>query len=137
MYPTLLELAGLPSNCAVEGLSLARQLKDPTAPRERPAITVHNHDNHGVRSERWRYIRYADGSQELYDMKADPNEWQNLATNPEYDDVIAEHAKWIPESAEPPPGSRHRILTYRNGVANWQEEDISPGDEIPELDLDF
>ncbi len=137
MYPTLLELAGLPANGAVEGLSLAPQLKDSTAPRERPAITVHNHDNHGVRSERWRYIRYADGSQELYDMKADPNEWQNLATHPEYADVIAEHAKWIPESAEPAPGSRHRILTYRNGVANWQEEDISPGDEIPELGLDF
>ena len=41
------------------------------------------HDNHGVRSERWRYIRYADGSEELYDMAADPNEWHNLAGDPE------------------------------------------------------
>ena len=49
-----------------------------SAPREWPAITTHNHDNHGIRTEDWRYIRYADGSEELYNMKSDPNEWNNL-----------------------------------------------------------
>lgn len=137
LYPTLIDLVGAPTNCNLEGMSLAPQLKDPSAPRERPAITVHNHDNHGVRSERWRYIRYADGSEELYDMQSDPNEWTNLASDPKYAEIIAEHAKWIPESADPAPGSRHRILTYKNGIANWQEEDILEDEEIPELDLDF
>ena len=72
-----------------------------TAVRTEPAITTHNHDNHGVRSERWRYIRYADGSEELYDMQADPNEWRNLASDPQHVDVIEEHRRWLPESAPP------------------------------------
>ena len=75
MYPTLLELCNLPPNTAVEGLSLMPQLLNAETQRARPAITTHNHDNHGIRSERFRYIVYADGSEELYDMHDDPNEW--------------------------------------------------------------
>jgi arylsulfatase A-like enzyme len=52
--------------------------------------------NHAVRSDRWRYIRYSDGSQELYDHSKDPWEWTNLATQPEYAEVIDEHKKWLP-----------------------------------------
>lgn len=134
MYPTLLELAGLPPKDDLEGLSLAPQLENPQAPRDRPAITTHNHDNHGVRSERWRYIIYADGSQELYDMEADPNEWDNLAGDPQYADVIEEHRKWLPpSSAKPAPGSAARILVWEDGVANWEGEEIPEGAPVPEL----
>ena len=52
LYPTLADLAGLPQPEGVEGHSLILQLKDADAPRIWPAITTHNHDNHGVRSER-------------------------------------------------------------------------------------
>ncbi len=135
MYPTLLELCGLPANEKLEGHSLMPQLGDATARRPWPAITTHNHDNHGVRSERWRYIRYADGSEELYDMKNDPNEWFNLAADPKHAAVLGEHRRWIPpKSAPPAPGSAHRILTYKNGVANWQGEDIGKDDPVPELE---
>ena len=82
IYPTLVEAAGLPAKDGLDGHSLVPQLKDANAPREWPAITTQNHDNHGIRSERWRFIQYADGSEELYDMKADPNEWKNLAKDP-------------------------------------------------------
>lgn len=134
MYPTLLELAGLPAKDDLEGLSLAPQLADPDAPRERPAITTHNHGNHGVRSERWRYITYADGSEELYDMDADPNEWNNLAADPQYAEVIAEHRKWLPERDKMPvEGSAARILTFVDGVATWEGEVIEEGAPIPEL----
>jgi arylsulfatase A-like enzyme len=134
MYPTLVELAGLPPHGFLEGHSLVPQLRDPNAPREWPAITTHNHDNHGVRSERWRYIRYADGSQELYDMEADPNEWKNLASDPAFASVIEEHRRWLPEtSAKPAAGSRSRILIYENGQANWEEEDIAADDPVPEI----
>ena len=44
-----------------------------------PAITTDNHDNHGLRTERWRYIRYADGSEELYDMVKDPKRIHQLS----------------------------------------------------------
>jgi arylsulfatase A-like enzyme len=103
------------------------------APRRARGIT-HNHDNHGVRSEGWRYIRYADGSEELYDMRKDPNEWRNLATDPEMADVLEKHRGWLPtSSAKPAPGSRHRILTYDDGVTVWQGEEIGPDDPIPEI----
>jgi arylsulfatase A-like enzyme len=61
LYPTLAELCGLPQKPGLEGLSLVPQLKDAAAPRERPAVTTHNPGNHAVRTERWRYVRYADG----------------------------------------------------------------------------
>ena len=96
IYPTLLDLCGLPANKANEGISLVPQLKDAKAARERPAITTHNPGNHGVRTEKWRYIRYADGSEELYDRAADPHEWTNLANEPKHADVKKELAKWMP-----------------------------------------
>jgi choline-sulfatase len=134
MYPTLAELCGLPKpGSHVEGISLVPQLKDANAPRERPAITTHNHDNHGVRSEKWRYIQYADGSQELYNMIDDPNEWENLAADSKYADVIASHKKWIPKSVPPAAGSKHRILIYKDGQANWETKDIGENDPIPEI----
>jgi arylsulfatase A-like enzyme len=134
IYPTLVELAGLPERVGLEGISLVPQLKDANAPRERPAVTTHNHDNHGVRSEDWRYIRYADGSEELYDMAKDPNEWQNLAGDPEMAPVLEAHRRWLPPtSASPAPGSRHRILTYEDGVAVWEGEEIGPRDAVPEI----
>ena len=134
IYPTLVELCGLPKKDGLEGHSLVPQLKDANAPRAWPAITTHNHDNHGVRSEHWRYIRYADGSEELYDMRKDPNEWHNLAGDAKFADVIREHRRWLPEkSAKPAPGSKHRILIYENGKANWEGGDIDPDEPIPEI----
>lgn len=134
IYPTLLDLCGLPANPALEGHSLINQLKDATADRPWPAITTHNKGNHGIRSEHWRYIVYADGTEELYDMREDPNEWTNLAGNPKYAEVIAEHRKWIPAiDREPAPGSRHRVLTFKNGQVNWEGEDVAADDPIPEL----
>jgi arylsulfatase A-like enzyme len=135
IYPTLVELCGLPVNDRLEGHSLVPQLKDAGAPRPWPAITTHNPGNHGVRSEHWRYICYADGSEELYDMRSDPHEWNNLAGDPQYKDVIAEHRKWLPsQSAPPAPGSQHRILTYDGGIPVWEGKVIGPDDPIPELD---
>ncbi len=134
IYPTLVELCSLPKKEGLEGPRLVPQLRDASTERPWPAITTHNHDNHGVRSEHWRYIRYADGSEELYDMRTDKNEWHNLAANENYAEIIREHRRWLPKvNAKPAPGSRHRILLYENGNANWEGADIKPDDPIPEL----
>ncbi len=134
MYPTLIKLCDLPEKKGLEGISLMPQLKDANSKRKRPAITTHNHDNHGIRSENWRYIRYADGSEELYDMRTDPNEWKNLAADPKHKNVIASHRKWLPKkSKKPAPGSRSRILTFEAGKANWEGKDIGKDDPVPEL----
>jgi arylsulfatase A-like enzyme len=135
IYPTLIELTGVPEREGLEGLSLVPQLRDAGAKREHPAITSHNQGNHGIRSERWRYIRYADGTEELYDMIADPKEWNNLATKPEHAAIITEHKKWLPKIDLPPaPGSAQRILTYnsKTDVAVWEGKPVKREDPIPE-----
>lgn len=134
IYPTLIDLCGLPQNDQLEGHSLLPQLKNASAQRTWPAITTHNHDNHGVRSENWRYIRYADGSEELYDIRQDSNEWTNLAGKPEHAAVVKQHREFLPKINRPPaPGSKHRILVYKDGKANWEDQDIASDDPIPEL----
>ncbi|MDA8527858.1 sulfatase [Opitutaceae bacterium] len=133
MYPTLSELCGLDVAENLEGLSLVPQLQDPTAPRDRPAITTHNRNNHGVRTESWRYIRYADGSEELYDMVNDPSELKNLAADPAYAERKRTLRKHLPSVNRPAvPGSAKRVLLYENGVANWEGEDIDPTEAIPD-----
>lgn len=133
LYPTLAELCSLPPNKLNEGICLTPQLRDSSALRDRPAVTTHNRDNHAVRTEKWRYIRYADGSEELYDEAKDPNEWTNLAGKPQYADVKKQLAKWLPKtSAAPVPGSAMRLLTYVNGVPVWEGKPIGKDEPFPD-----
>jgi arylsulfatase A-like enzyme len=101
IYPTLIDLCGLPARETLEGVSLKPLLDDPETPWERPALTTHGRNNHALRTPQFRYIRYADGSEELYDHQADPMEWKNLAGDSRYDDVKQELAAWLPEKNVP------------------------------------
>ncbi|UUO05441.1 sulfatase [Blastopirellula sp. J2-11] len=134
IYPTLIDLCGLPQNTNLEGLSLTPQLQNAATKRDHPAITTHNQGNHAIRTQRWRYIRYADGSEELYDMQSDPQEINNLAGNAKLADVKKELAAWLPKVDLPAaPGSAHRILSYDGETAVWEGEVIRKDDPIPEL----
>jgi arylsulfatase A-like enzyme len=100
-FPTLLELCSLPTVETLDGTSLVPLLKNPALQWSRPALTTHGRGNHALRTERWRYIRYADGGEELYDHSTDPNEWHNLADNPELAAVKAELARSLPQTDAP------------------------------------
>jgi len=104
LYPTLTELAGLSTPAALDGVSLLPLLKDPQLPWSRPALITYSKGNHALRSERWSYIRYHDGSEELYDRIKDPNEWINLASNPAHQQTTKELRRWLPTN-EAPGGS--------------------------------
>lgn len=85
----------------------------------------------GIRTEKWRYIRYIDGSEELYDMAADPREWHNLAAQRR--EICAELARWLPKhDAGPAPGSASRILTVYDKTPVWEGQPIKPSDSIPQ-----
>jgi arylsulfatase A-like enzyme len=134
IFPTLLELCDFPARPDLEGHTLAPQLKDASAARPWPAITTHNQGNHAVRTDRWRYIRYADGSEELYDRGADPNEWTNLAGDAKYAETKRELAKWLPKVDRPPaPGSAQRVLTYdpKTGAVTWEGKPVGKNDPVP------
>lgn len=101
LYPTLSELCGLPVADRLDGVSLVPLLQDPQAEWEHTALMTHGRGNHAVRSERYRYIRYADGSEELYDHQADANEWTNLAGESKYAPVKEDLARWLPQHEAP------------------------------------
>lgn len=107
IYPTLLDLAGLPARDDNDGQSLVPLLKDPAQAWERPALMTEGPGNHAVRSDRWRYIKYSDGAEELYDHNSDPWEHTNLADDRRFTDVIAEHRKWLPKAEAKGMGGDH------------------------------
>ncbi len=105
LYPTLLDLCDLPSRPELDGTSLRPLLENPSQSWDRPAVMTFGRGNHAVRSERYRYIRYANGEEEFYDHSTDPHEWTNLAGQEEWRKEIDQHAAWIPATnAEALPG---------------------------------
>jgi arylsulfatase A-like enzyme len=101
VFPTLCSLTGVSPPAHLEGRDMTPLLKDPSAPWDLPAITTHGRGNHAVRSESWRYIRYANGDEELYDSSADPLEYTNLAARRDHAARKAELAKWLPKNEAP------------------------------------
>ena len=135
LYPTLSEMVGLPQAEGIEGLSLMPQIRNPQTERTRPAICSHNAGNHSACDNRWRYIRYADGGEELYDRKADPLELTNLLWGETADARYREQAKklaaFLPREEKPlAPGSRARILEKRSDGFYWQNEKIIPEEVV-------
>ena len=96
LYPTLCDLTTLPKPAWIEGNNIKPLLADPSAPWTGVGVTTFGQNNHAVRTDRWRYIRYADGGEELYDHSNDEYEWTNLASNPEHTALKAELAKHFP-----------------------------------------
>jgi len=126
IYPTLCDLCGLPTPKHVEGESLRRLLADPEGPWEKPALTTYKFKNHAIRSEGWRYIRYENGDEELYDHAADPHEWTNLAREPRFAAEKAELARWLPKNDAPWP-----VAATEKGKAKKQGKKAAKQEGMP------
>ncbi|MCG8526389.1 MAG: sulfatase [Opitutales bacterium] len=108
VYPTLLNLAGLEIPKTLDGDSLVPLIEDDTARLSAPSLTTWGKGNHSLRSDRWRYTRYSDGTEELYDHENDPHEWYNLADKTEHADLIQSFQKYLPtQEADPTPGEAY------------------------------
>ncbi len=130
IYPTLCELSGVPVPKFVEGENIRLLLENPKAAWSAPGITTFGLNNHAVRTERWRYIRYHDGGEELYDHSTDEYEFDNLAgQGAEFDSVKRELAKFLPKVNNPatkraeasePARTRQQRQTQRGQRNNTQ-----------------
>jgi len=99
VYPTLLDLCGLEPDPGLDGHSLTPLLRGEPWPHA--ALTTFGPGNHAVRTESWRYIRYADGAEELYAHPADPHEWANLAGDPAHTEVMQRLRGFLPTADAP------------------------------------
>jgi arylsulfatase A len=104
LYPTLVELCGLPARDRLDGRSIVPLLLNPKTKWPNPAV-VSLRGDHAVRSTHWHYIRYSAGDEELYDATKDPNQWKNLANDTRYTDVKNELKKWLPKNKKTQSGS--------------------------------
>jgi arylsulfatase A-like enzyme len=95
IFPTLVDLCGLAPAPDLDGASLRPLLTGSDADWDRPAVTSLGWGSYGIRTDRWRYIRYADGSEELYDHDWDPLEWTNLAGRSRFQGVKDELSRWL------------------------------------------
>ena len=96
IYPTLIEICGLPAKDNLEGQSLLPLIKVPDREWQEAVVTSVGRGSHSVFTLQWRYIHYFDGSEELYQLKEDPHEWTNLAGNSEYNAIKEKMAALIP-----------------------------------------
>jgi arylsulfatase A-like enzyme len=119
LYPTLLELSGLPARASLSGRSLVPVLRQPSTPTARTVLTTFDQDNYAITTTGWRYLRYADNTEELYDSFNDPHEWINLAGLPEHAAKLAELRAQLTRLAPPP---QIQIAAHRGGYENDQTD---------------
>ena len=96
IYPTILDMLKVEKPDFLEGHSVVDWLTDPDKPREIPAVITHEKGNVSVVLDNWNYIRYKDGSEELYDRSKDKFEYHNLAGELKYKELKNKLAKFIP-----------------------------------------
>ena len=98
-------------------------MQDPSADWPHVSLSSFGKGNYAVRSEHFRYIRYLDGSEELYDHRNDPHEWNNLVSSQEMADVIRNHRKHLPtREADVLPGNSTGHQAYRAASKLIDEE---------------
>jgi iduronate 2-sulfatase len=132
IYPTMLDLCNLPRVKGLEGTSLLPLLEDPTLRRTEPVITTWHYRNHAARSLNFRYIRYRDGTEELYDHRSDPKEHRNLAGDPERARIKEKLGAFMPKNDAVPTSIKdgdtdsfgRKVEKLRSeGVPDWLGKD--------------
>jgi arylsulfatase A-like enzyme len=132
LFPTLVQLTGVKDDQDRDGVSLVPALNDPGSARDRNVLLPGMRPGeYAIINREWRYIRYADGGEELYQVREDPNEWHNLAGTPEHSVVKQRMRKAAPERFAPPLPEQNRLRLVIDGETfRWEPKNkkTSKGD---------
>ncbi len=120
VYPTLLDLCGLPAKSRNQGQSLAPLMRKPKGDWRFSTLTTYARGNYSLRSERYRYLRFEDGSEELYDHEEDPNEWTNLASRKKLVPLLERFRRELPAKEAP-----YHPAVRKGAVNAWFAEHLS------------
>lgn len=121
IYKTLADMTETTAPKYLDGSSLTTQLKDPSASLAQPAISTWGRGNYTIRDDKWRYTRYFDGSEELYNHASDPQEWENLANNETYQARKKELATFLP---------KQEADLVKTGVSLWNVIDADRPEKL-------
>ena len=126
MYPTFVEMCGLPKpDQKLEGVSLKETLAKPEAAKDRDVYLPYMAPGeYAIINKNWRYITYGKDGEELYDLKADPNEWANLANDSKYDETKQLLRKSAPKkfAAAAPKRTIGKDLIIEGETFRWRKE---------------
>jgi hypothetical protein len=107
----------------LEGQSLAAELKDPSSAKDRNVFTIWKDSQYSVMNQAWRYIHYADETEEFYNRKNDSNEWTNLASNPEYKGIMEQMRGTAPKTFAAAGKTRGELRLITDGENfHWEEK---------------
>ncbi len=108
LAPTIADAVGV-RHPATDGRSMLPLLDERTTSWRRDFLIEHLEGTNAVttycavRSARWKYVRYATGEEELYDLQADPFELENLSEAPSASEVVTNLRARLRELCVPPP----------------------------------
>jgi len=105
LFPTLCELTGAPIPESVEGKSLVPVLRNPAAMVNDTAFSYVQGGHHALHTDRWAFMRYTDGSEELYDMDTDPGQFTNLSKQPAHAATLAKLRQQVDQRMKSPSAS--------------------------------
>jgi uncharacterized sulfatase len=88
LFPSLVELAALPKPSGLQGTSFAPLLKNPSSAGRDAVYTIVMRGaaraGHALHTAKFTYLAWPDGSEQLYDVAADPHEYVNLVKDPRH-----------------------------------------------------
>ena len=101
IFPTLIARAAIEKPAYADGYDLTTLLTNPDTKKDTPALSTWGRGNYSLRSSKWRYTIYFDGSEELYDHDADPQEWDNPANQQGFEAVKSSLKQYLPAYEAP------------------------------------
>jgi arylsulfatase A-like enzyme len=123
IYPSLVELCNLQVDTRMEGVSLVSDLQNPSSKERNVFIPHADRNSYAVVNSKWRYIYYYDGSEELYNLEKDPNEWDNLIGDEKYNGVIKNLKKSAPVVFAPAATPRNDLeLIVEGDSFRWEKK---------------